>query len=83
MEGGTPLSRAKLKKLQRGSASSFDSSFNIRLFSPFGREALPDARELRTLPTLIELRMIESSSVLPLNGAKYGNIALLSSRYVC
>ena len=78
-----PLSREKLKKLQRGWASSFDSSFNIRLLSPFGPEALPDARDLRTLSTSIELRMIESSSEVPLKGAKFGKFALLSSRCVC
>ena len=52
------LSREKLKMLQTGWASSFDCSFNIILLSPFGPEALHDAKDLRTLSTSIELRMI-------------------------
>ena len=55
----------------------------MRLLSPFGPEALPDVRDLRTLSTSIELRMIESSLEVPLKGAKFGNLALLSSRCVC
>ena len=75
--------KGKVEEVAKGLGSSFDSSFNIRLLSPFGPEALPDARDLRTLSTSIELRMIESSSEVPLNGAKFGKFALLSSRCVC
>ena len=66
--GQHALIKRKLKKLQRGWTSSFDSCFDKRLLSPFGPEALPDARDLRTLSTSIELRMVESSSEVPLNG---------------
>ena len=76
------MSKEKLKKLQRGPASSFDNSFNMRLLIPFGPEALPVARSLRTLLTSIEVRMVALSSELQLYEARFGNVALLLSRYV-
>ena len=47
------------KLSQSGDTTNFDTSFNMRFLISFVPEALPDARDLRTLSTSIEIRMIE------------------------
>ena len=40
--------REKFKKLQKGTEISVASSLGIRLFSPFGPDALPVASDFKT-----------------------------------
>ena len=55
----------------------------LYLVSSLSQEALSGARDLRTLSTLIEARMVELCSEIPLCGVRFGNVALLSSLYGC
>ena len=53
-----------LKREQKGDDSSLESSFNTRLFSPFGPEALPGLRVLSIDSTSRGVNIILSSCVL-------------------